>query len=45
MDEHGETPTIYVWPIDHEPGEPLPEDFSDKLREALNAGGFDYEWV
>jgi hypothetical protein len=45
MDEFGETPTIYVWPIDHEEGQPLPDDFYQRLRDALTAGGFDYESV
>jgi hypothetical protein len=43
MDEFGETPTIYVWPKDHEEGQPFPEDFWDRLDAALKAAGIEYE--
>ena len=43
MDEFGETPTIYVWPIDHIEGESLPDDFYTRLGVALTAAGFDWE--
>lgn len=45
MDEFGETPTIYVWPTDHEDGDALPDDFYDRLRTTLAAGGFSFETV
>lgn len=45
MDQYGETDTIYVWPKNHEPGEPYPEDFYDKLRIALDGTGIDWETV
>lgn len=45
MNEFGETPAIYVWPADHEPGEPFPEDFYDRLRAALSAAGIGMETV
>jgi hypothetical protein len=43
MDEFGETPSYYIWPVDHEDGEPFPEDFSERLYAALSAAGFDAE--
>ena len=43
MDEFGETPTIYVWPTDHIEGQPLPDDFYEKLGDALKSAGFDWE--
>lgn len=43
MDEFGETPTFYIWPVDHEEGNPFPEDFDKRLRETLRAAGFDFE--
>lgn len=45
MDEYGETPSIYVWPADHEAGDPFPEDFYERLRAALKAAGFGMETV
>ncbi len=45
MDEFGETPTIYVWPTYHEEGEPLPDDFYERLWKTLRAAGFDGESV
>jgi len=45
MDENGETATIYVWPANHEDGEPYPEGFWRKLSDALTAGGFEWEVV
>lgn len=45
MNEFGETPSIYVWPVDHEEGEPYPEDFLDRLREGLSSVGIEYEGV
>lgn len=36
MDEFGETPTIYVWPKGHEPGQPFPEDFWSRVWAALD---------
>jgi hypothetical protein len=43
--EFGEDPAIYVWPADHEDGTPFPEDFWDKVGEALEAAGIDWEYV
>lgn len=43
MDEFGETATIYVWPTNHEEGEPYPEDFYERLGDALAAAGIDWE--
>jgi hypothetical protein len=43
MDEFGETPNIYVWPKDHIEGNPLPEDFHQRLGDALTDAGFDWE--
>lgn len=43
MDEFGETPTIYVWPADHEEGTPYPDDFYDRLRKALADAGIEWE--
>lgn len=40
MDEYGETPTFFIWPQDHEPGDPLPEDFNSRVYAALSAAGF-----
>ena len=43
MDEFGESPSIYVWPKDHEDGEPFPEDFWQRVRRGLASEGIDYE--
>jgi hypothetical protein len=45
MDEFGETPSIYVWPIGHLEGDAFPEDFYERLSEALTGAGFDWETV
>jgi len=45
MDEFGETPTFYIWPQNHEEGQPMPDDFYDKVRDALDAAGLDFERV
>lgn len=45
MDEFGETPSFYIWPLGHEEGQPFPDDFQDKVRKALNDAGFDFESV
>lgn len=45
MDEFGETPTIYVWPIGHQEGDAYPEDFYDRLSDALRSAGIDWEGV
>lgn len=42
-DEFGEECSIYVWPAGHEDGQPYPDDFWEKLRAALTAGGFECE--
>lgn len=41
--EFGETPTVYVFPVDHVEGEPYPEDFWDRLQKGLDSVGLDYE--
>lgn len=43
MDEFGETPSYYIWPKDHEEGQPFPEDFRERLHRALTEAGFEYE--
>ncbi|WP_181034072.1 hypothetical protein [Arthrobacter sp. GMC3] len=43
MNEFGETPSIYVWPKDHEEGEPYPSDFYERLSRALAAEGIAWE--
>ena len=45
MDEFGETPSIYVWPTDHQEGEPYPDDFYKRLSKALSDAGIDWETV
>lgn len=45
MNEFGETPAIYVWPIDHEEGEPFPDDFWERIDAALKAVGVQRERV
>jgi hypothetical protein len=45
MDEFGETHKIYVWPADHEDGDPFPDDFYDRLNTALAVAGFEWESV
>lgn len=42
-DEFGEERSFWIWPADHEDGEPYPEDFYQKVAEALRAGGFECE--
>lgn len=43
MDEFWETPSVYLWPKDHEPGESYPEDFWEKFRAAMRAIGVEWE--
>lgn len=43
MNEFGETPVIYVWPLDHAEGEPFPDNFWQKVGEGLRSVGIDYE--
>jgi len=43
MNEFGETPTIYVWPMGHEGGSPYPKDFYEKMGKALAAAGIEWE--
>lgn len=45
MDEFGDTMTIYVWPKDHEPGDPYPDDFNQRLIAALVSAGIEWEPV
>jgi hypothetical protein len=39
MDEFGETPCYYIWPVGHTEGQPFPVDFDDRLRRALRDVG------
>lgn len=43
MDNFGESPSIYVWPAGHEPGNPYPEDFWASVETALDAAGIAWE--
>ena len=43
MDEYGETPSFYIWPVNHEEGDPFPEDFYSRVYAALGAAGFEAE--
>lgn len=45
MNEFGETPSIYVWPVGHEEGQPYPEDFNERLSKALADAGIAWERV
>jgi len=45
VNEFGETPSIYIWPADHEEGEPYPDDFWERVRRALATEGIEYETV
>ena len=45
MDEFGETPSIYVWPKDHEDGTPFPEDFWERVDRGLRSVGIEREMV
>lgn len=45
MNEFGETPTIFVWPIGHVEGQPYPENFSNQLALALSEFGIEWEWA
>jgi len=45
MDEFGDTPSIYVWPKDHEDGNPLPEDFYDRVTQGLRSVGIEWESI
>jgi len=41
--EYGEDPKFYVYPLDHEDGEPFPEDFYKDMTEALRSVGMGWE--
>mgnify|MGYP001566266075 CR=1 FL=1 len=45
MDEFGESPSFYIWPTDHEEGEPFPDDFYRRVNKALRDAGFECETV
>jgi len=45
MDEFGDTPTIYVWPKDHNEGDPLPEDFYARVTQGLKSVGIEWESI
>ena len=45
MDEFGETPSIYVWPENHEEGNAFPNEFWERLTEALGNVGIEWEAV
>lgn len=44
MNEFGETPSLFVWPIGHEPGKEFPENWRKLIEDALRGAGFDWEW-
>lgn len=43
--EFGEDWAYYIWPEDHEDGEPFPDDLHDRIRRALKTEGLDFEPV
>jgi hypothetical protein len=45
MDEFGEWPSYYIWPVNHVEGEAYPEDFREKLYNLLRANGYEVERV
>jgi len=45
MDEFGEERAFYIWPSEHEEGEPYPEDFYERVYQALRDAGFNCESV
>jgi len=45
MDEFGETPTIYIWPKEHKDGDPLPDDFWERVDRALATESLEREVV
>lgn len=45
MDEFGETPRVYLWPENHEEGQPFPDDFWERVRKGLDSVGIEYETV
>jgi len=45
MDEFGEDHAFYIWPQGHEPGQPFPDDFRDRVKRALAAEGLECENV
>ena len=44
MNEFGETPSIFVWPKGHEEGQPYPEGWHERLREALATADIEWEY-
>lgn len=45
MNEFGETPTVYLWPKDHQEGTAYPDDFWDRVQAGLASVGIEYETV
>lgn len=45
MNEFGETPSIYVWPENHEEGESYGEDFWTRVETGLRSVGIEWETV
>jgi hypothetical protein len=45
MNEFGETPSIYVWPKDHEDGTAYPDDFWERVTKGLESVGIGWETV
>ena len=46
MDDTQDTYTLLVWPPAHPSGEPIPQEFYDRVTRVLEeAGGIDWEWV
>lgn len=44
-DEWGEDIAFYIWPTDHEDGDPYPDDFYARVNKVLCDGGFECETV
>lgn len=45
MNEFGETPSVYLWPKDHEEGNEYPENFWDLVTKGLESVGIEWESV
>ena len=45
MNEFGETPSIYVWPKDHQEGDSFPEDFWERVTRGLRSVGIEWGTV
>jgi len=45
MDEFGESPSIYIWPVDHVEGEPFEDDFWERVAEGLKSVYIEWERI